>query len=83
MQDLTYFLPIYGIVAARIFLIGLLYLIPFWVAAGRGHPHKTPILILNLLLGWTVFGWIGALIWAFVRPASEARIHDLAASPPR
>jgi hypothetical protein len=28
--------------------------------------HRIPILLLNLLLGWTMLGWVGALIWAFV-----------------
>jgi len=26
------------------------------------------IFLLNLFMGWTVFGWIGALIWAYTRP---------------
>jgi len=42
------------------------YLLPTMVAA-LGNKRKTgPIFLLNLLLGWTVLGWIGALAWAFM-----------------
>ena len=41
-----------------------LYLIPVLVAYNRQHPNAWAILILNLLLGWTVLGWIVSLVWA-------------------
>ena len=41
-----------------------LYLIPALVAYNRQHPNAGAILILNLLLGWTVVGWIVSLVWA-------------------
>ena len=41
-----------------------LYLIPALVAYNRQHPNAWAILILNLLLGWTVLGWIVSLVWA-------------------
>jgi hypothetical protein len=41
-----------------------LYLLPAIVAAARKHPSGWAIFILNLLLGWTVLGWIIALIWS-------------------
>lgn len=41
-----------------------LYLAPFIVAATREHRQTGAILILNLLLGWTVIGWVAALVWA-------------------
>ena len=40
------------------------YLIPFSVALWRAHPETTKIFLLNLLLGWTVIGWIVALFWS-------------------
>jgi uncharacterized membrane protein YqaE (UPF0057 family) len=30
----------------------------------KGHPHADAIIILNFLLGWTLLGWIVALVWA-------------------
>ena len=46
-------------------LVGLaLYGTPAFVAFGRDHHNARAILALNVLLGWTVLGWIGALVWA-------------------
>lgn len=42
----------------------LIYLLPSIVAASRKHNNEGAIVALNLLLGWTGLGWIGALIWA-------------------
>ena len=50
-----------------LFILALLlavYMIPFIVASSRAHPQKMPILILNIFLGWTLLGWVGALVWA-------------------
>jgi hypothetical protein len=41
-----------------------LYCLPAIIASSRGHRQKTSITLVNLLLGWSVFGWIAALIWA-------------------
>lgn len=47
---------------------GILYCAPAFVAWYRAHHNAAAITALNLLLGWTVVGWIGALIWALMRP---------------
>jgi hypothetical protein len=41
-----------------------LYFLPAIVANNRKHPNSGPILVINLLLGWTFLGWVGALVWA-------------------
>lgn len=41
-----------------------LYILPFVIAQIRKAEHRTGILWVNLLLGWTVLGWLAALIWA-------------------
>lgn len=46
-------------------VLGAFYLIPTWVAMGRNVERKGGIITLNIFLGWTGLGWIGALIWAF------------------
>lgn len=46
----------------------ILYIVPFSVAAGRDHPALIPILLCNLLLGWTVIGWFAVLAWAWFAP---------------
>lgn len=33
----------------------------------RNKSNKMAILILNLFLGWTLLGWVVALVWAFTK----------------
>ena len=40
------------------------YFLPTIVAEIRDHPATLPIFLLNLSLGWTLLGWVGALIWS-------------------
>lgn len=42
----------------------ILYLIPAMIAQSRRISNVNGVAILNFLLGWTVIGWIAALIWA-------------------
>ena len=46
------------------------YFLPSIVAAARKHRNTTAIFFLNLFLGWSGIGWIGALIWALTNPYS-------------
>ncbi len=43
---------------------GALYFLPAIVAAVRHTHNATGILLLNLFLGWTLIGWIVALVMA-------------------
>jgi hypothetical protein len=45
------------------FLIGM-YFLPAIIAGVRGHQSTAAIFVLNMLLGWTMIGWIVALIWS-------------------
>lgn len=68
------------------------YFIPTFVAMNRDHRQAGAIAVLNLLLGWTLVGWVAALVWAatatspaspvtVAAPASEAPApNDLAAN---
>ena len=55
-----------------IFLAILLYFLPSLVADCRRHPSAAAILALNLFLGWTALGWVGALVWSL---AGASRAH--------
>ena len=48
-----------------IFLV--LYFIPTIIAFSYNRKNKVAIFVLNFLLGWTFFGWVGALVWAFMK----------------
>lgn len=40
------------------------YFFPSFIAGVRSKRSMVAIFALNLLLGWTGLGWIGALVWA-------------------
>ncbi|WP_079219035.1 superinfection immunity protein [Herbaspirillum robiniae] len=53
-------------VAGSFFVVApLLYFLPTFEAWLRNHPKLVAIAILNLLLGWTLLGWIAAYVWTF------------------
>ena len=45
-------------------LIAFTYAAPGIVAACRRHSAAEKIALLNLLLGWTLLGWVVLLAWA-------------------
>jgi hypothetical protein len=58
MDNVTLIRFVSGMLALSVFLLPL-YVLPTILAWKK--THRTPILLLNLLLGWTLLGWIGAL----------------------
>lgn len=46
-----------------IFSVGL-YFLPAIIAAVRHTHNSTGILLLNIFLGWTIVGWVVALLMA-------------------
>jgi hypothetical protein len=55
----------------------LIYFVPTLVANESKSKRVSAIFILNLLTGWTLIGWIAALIWAM---ASDKADETIAAS---
>ena len=52
----------------------LVYFLPAMIAMYRNHLNAAAIFMTNFLLGWTIIGWIVALIWALTNsPATAAR----------
>jgi len=49
---------------AGIIIGAVMYFVPAMLAGMNGHRNLSAITMLNLLLGWTVIGWIVALVWA-------------------
>lgn len=45
-----------------------LYFLPLYEAWSRKHENLLSLGILNLFLGWTLLGWIAALIWSTKMP---------------
>jgi hypothetical protein len=55
-------------------MITILYLLPTVIAYGRDIPQRGAVTILNIVLGWTLVGWVLAFLWARLartRPGDE------------
>ncbi len=48
-------------------LVFTVYFLPTLIAFLRRHKNKLAIFLLNLLLGWTVLGWVVSLVWSVVK----------------
>lgn len=57
---------------AWFFVLLVCYFIPAIIAVSRGHKDVVGIIALNILLGWTVLGWIVAFVWS----VSDAKGRD-------
>ena len=45
-------------------IVIVIYFIPSFIANDKKKKNTGAIFALNLLTGWTVIGWIIALVWA-------------------
>jgi len=50
-----------------------LYLIPTVIAVRRRHPKRALIFVVNVLLGVTILGYIGAILWATAPAPQEEK----------
>ena len=73
-------------------VLGGLYFLPTVIAMNRKAKRSAGIALLNLFLGWTLIGWVGALIWAVsdnttghthVRPGAGSRDPEPGRPAPR
>ncbi len=56
-MHLALFMPFFGFGFA-------MYFLPSIIALARSKRDILAIFLLNLFLGWSVIGWIVALVWA-------------------
>ncbi|WP_035536533.1 superinfection immunity protein [Halomonas alkaliantarctica] len=62
------------LISIVLIIIGILFhFIPSIIAVHRNHKNKVGILLLNFFLGWTLFGWVGSLIWAVLQDADREK----------
>jgi hypothetical protein len=45
----------------------VLYFLPSLIAYLRQHKNILAIFMLNLLLGWSVLGWVVSLVWSVAK----------------
>lgn len=78
----------FGRFAASSFFIAApcLYLLPTYEAWKKRHPNLTAIALVNILLGWSLLGWVVAVVWAYKKPEPTVAMpaplsQDVALSP--
>ena len=49
----------------------VIYFVPTIVARLRHHHQRAAIFVLNLFLGWTLLGWVAALVWSATAVSEE------------
>lgn len=55
-------------------LIGLpVYFAPSFVATSGKKKNSSAIMVLNFFLGWSLVGWVAALVWAMVADKDPAQ----------
>jgi hypothetical protein len=60
-----------------LFLIGagivatIVYFVPSIIAFRTDKANKIPILIVNFVFGWSLLGWIVALVWALSKGEAQ------------
>lgn len=42
------------------------YFVPSLIAFHYNAPNKLFILLVNIVIGWTIIGWVGAFLWAIL-----------------
>jgi Superinfection immunity protein len=54
----------------------LLYFLPSMLAHTGGKRRKWKITAINVLLGWTVIGWIASMlmVWAYEAPGADEEL---------
>lgn len=52
----------------------ILYWLPTIIAIARQAHSALGVFLLNLFLGWTVLGWVIALLWSL---AADNRTHEI------
>lgn len=56
----------------ELLLVFALYFFPSIIATCRSHHNQNAITVFNLLLGWTVLGWVLALVWSVTATTGRA-----------
>ncbi|WP_286776182.1 MULTISPECIES: superinfection immunity protein [unclassified Pseudomonas] len=62
------------VVFSGLITVPLLYMLPTIEAKLRGHTNIASIALVNLFLGWSLIGWVVALVWAFKKPEAAPSV---------
>jgi len=69
------------LISLSFFLVApALYLLPTYEAWKNKHPNITAIALVNVFLGWSLLGWVIAVVWAFKKPEPTVAVSTAAPS---
>jgi len=57
------------------FLVSL-YMLPGIIALARHHHQSIAIVVLNVVAGWTVIGWVVALVWSRTATKENVKVRS-------
>lgn len=69
------------ILGVALFCVLGFYLLPTFMAIKRKSPHRTAVVIINFFFGFTLIGWIIALVLASKEPQPVVVVYNT--PPPR
>lgn len=55
-----------------VLIVGVIYFLPSM--AGSNKRNAGAIIALNFFLGWTIIGWVGALVWAMTEDDEPKKV---------
>lgn len=72
-----------GMIGGTVIMLVLMfvYLVPTFIAGARHTQNRIAILNLNLLLGWTLIGWLVALVWSMSSDAAQSEFSRAKLAP--
>ena len=65
-----------------LFFLTVPYFVPTIIAMVRHKTNLLAIFMVNLLLGWTIIGWIVALVWAVAKETVDVQADVTAVAQP-
>ena len=68
---LLYLLIILFFCVTWLFITLAIYFTPVIIAFARRHNNTLAIAIMTLLIGWTFFGWLAAVLWSLNSDVKE------------
>lgn len=69
--------------AIVLFCVLAFYSLPTIVALKKNSPHKFAVIILNIFFGFTVVGWLVALILGSKQPQPAIIVYNVLQAPRR
>lgn len=66
---------------SALLFVPALYMLPTYEAHLKRQPNIQSIAMVNLFLGWSLVGWVVALVWAFKRAEPVQVVADVPVMP--